>query len=182
MPSPSPARRRRRRPRLRKRCDARVKNMVRTDENGRATIVGLYCRAWAMPNGRCRMHGGASTGPKSREGKARVVAAMVDGRRAWAERVRAKGGKLNSGRKTGAAWVTESMRERALAAARRLGATRFTLDRPLILALLRSANASPEGRARAKALLAASMREEIERECNRAKDVLREIIAQRTEA
>jgi hypothetical protein len=30
-----------------------------------------------MPNGRCRMHGGRSTGPKTPEGKARVAAAAT---------------------------------------------------------------------------------------------------------
>ena len=29
------------------------------------------CRAPAMPNGRCRMHGGGSTGPRTQEGLAR---------------------------------------------------------------------------------------------------------------
>lgn len=34
-----------------------------------------------MPNGRCRMHGGASTGPTSAEGVARIlVAKLVHGR------------------------------------------------------------------------------------------------------
>jgi hypothetical protein len=32
---------------------------------------GEPCRAPAMPNGRCRMHGGASTGPRTPEGLAR---------------------------------------------------------------------------------------------------------------
>jgi len=71
--------RRRIRWRQRKRCDARVKNPVKTRKNGVAILRGRHCRAWAMPNGRCRLHGGASTGPKSPEGKARVVAAMVRG-------------------------------------------------------------------------------------------------------
>ena len=39
--------------------------------------------------------------------------------------------------------MSEPMRERALAEARRLGATRFTLERPLILALLRSGEVPP---------------------------------------
>ena len=30
------------------------------------------CRASAMPNGRCHKHGGASTGPRSAEGMARL--------------------------------------------------------------------------------------------------------------
>ncbi len=158
--SGSTPRRRRYRPRLRKRCDARVKNTIKIDKNGTARMVGLYCRAWAMPNGRCRMHGGASTGPKSPEGKARVVAAMVAGRRAWAERVRANGGRFTAGRKSGAAWVTEPMRERALAEARRLKLAQWcTNDRALTLALLRSANGDSKGTERAKGLIATAMRE-----------------------
>lgn len=38
--------------------------------------------------GRCKLHGGASTGPTSEEGKARSVAAMTAGRAAWVERMR----------------------------------------------------------------------------------------------
>lgn len=32
------------------------------------TRSGAPCRSPAMPNGRCRMHGGASTGPRTPEG------------------------------------------------------------------------------------------------------------------
>lgn len=38
---------------------------------GAKTRKGTLCRAPAMPNGRCRMHGGASTGPRSPEGRAK---------------------------------------------------------------------------------------------------------------
>ena len=34
---------------------------------GKRTRKGTPCAAWAMANGRCRMHGGKSTGPKDRE-------------------------------------------------------------------------------------------------------------------
>ena len=37
--------------------------------------TGQHCRGAAMPNGRCRMHGGASTGATTAEGKARCRAA-----------------------------------------------------------------------------------------------------------
>lgn len=37
--------------------------------------TGQPCRGAAMPNGRCRMHGGASTGTRTPEGKARCQAA-----------------------------------------------------------------------------------------------------------
>ncbi len=39
--------------------------------------TGLHCRAPAMSNGRCRMHGGVSTGPRTAEGLARIVAART---------------------------------------------------------------------------------------------------------
>src|SRR5947209_740991 len=35
---------------------------------GAKTRAGHPCRGPAMKNGRCRMHGGASTGPKSKRG------------------------------------------------------------------------------------------------------------------
>lgn len=38
---------------------------------GAKTRKGRKCRAPAMRNGRCRMHGGASTGPRTQEGLAR---------------------------------------------------------------------------------------------------------------
>jgi hypothetical protein len=38
---------------------------------GAKTRRGTACQAPAMRNGRCRMHGGASTGPRTREGLAR---------------------------------------------------------------------------------------------------------------
>jgi hypothetical protein len=42
-----------------------------------------------------------STGPKTPEGKARVVAAMVAGRRRWVEKMKAEGRKFPGGRKLG---------------------------------------------------------------------------------
>ena len=35
---------------------------------GARTRSGGFCRGAAMPNGRCRMHGGPSTGPRTPEG------------------------------------------------------------------------------------------------------------------
>lgn len=35
---------------------------------GARTRAGGVCRSPAMPNGRCRLHGGASTGPQTAEG------------------------------------------------------------------------------------------------------------------
>lgn len=37
---------------------------------------GLPCQAKALANGRCKLHGGMSTGPKTDEGKARIAEAM----------------------------------------------------------------------------------------------------------
>jgi hypothetical protein len=163
--------------RQRKRCDARVKNVIKTRKNGVAVVRGLHCRAWAMPNGRCRVHGGASTGPKSPEGKARVVAAMVEGRRKWVARRRAEGGRFTAGRKTGSAWVTEPMQERARAEAHRLGGGRFTLDQPLVLALLRSAKGDDAWETKAKAMLDAHEQAEADRERGQALSVVRDLRA-----
>jgi hypothetical protein len=42
---------------------------------GAQTRSGECCRQPAMKNGRCRMHGGLSTGPRTAEGRARCAAA-----------------------------------------------------------------------------------------------------------
>jgi hypothetical protein len=151
-------------PSRRQRCDARVKNLFRIGKNGVRVSRGLFCKAWALENGRCWVHGGASTGPRSPDGKARVVAAMVEGRRKWVERRRVEGRKFPAGRKRGERWVTEPMRESARTEARRLGGGRFTLDRPLVLALLRSANGEPHSRGSAKSTLDAQERAAMERD------------------
>ena len=62
---------------------------------GARTRAGTPCRSPAMPNGRCRMHGGTSTGPKTTAGLARIrrartvhglySAEMVELRRCCAE-------------------------------------------------------------------------------------------------
>jgi hypothetical protein len=171
--------RHRNRPWQRQRCDARVKNLVKIGKNGVRVARSPFCRAWAMANGRCRVHGGASTGPKTPEGKARVVAAMVEGRRKWVERRRVEGRPFTAGRKGGDAWVTEAMRERARSEARRLGAGRFTLDRSLTLALLKSAKGEPQGRARAKAMLDAQERAAMDCDRERALAIVNRL---RTEA
>jgi hypothetical protein len=46
------------------------------------------CKA-LFPNGRCRFHGGLSTGPKTQEGKRRSLEAMHAGYHAWVARRRA---------------------------------------------------------------------------------------------
>ena len=82
----------------RKRCDASVKGSLVVSAEGNVRTRHPRCRAWALAGkNRCRMHGGASTGPKTPEGKARVVAAMVAGRRKWVERMKAEGKKFPCG-------------------------------------------------------------------------------------
>ncbi len=44
---------------------------------GAKTRSGGSCKGPAMPNGRCRMHGGPSTGPKTEEGKDRIRASRT---------------------------------------------------------------------------------------------------------
>jgi hypothetical protein len=39
---------------------------------GAKTRSGIPCQEWGMANGRCRMHGGKSTGPKTPEGIERI--------------------------------------------------------------------------------------------------------------
>ena len=151
-------------PSRRQRCDARVKNLFRIGKNGVRVTRGVFCKGWAMENGRCWVHGGASTGPRTPEGKARVVAAMVEGRRKWLERRRAEGKKFPAGRKRGERWVTEPMRERARAEAHRLKGGRFALDRSLTLALLRSVDGCLESTARAKLMLDAQELAAMERD------------------
>ena len=160
-----------------KRCDARVKNPIKFGKNGVRVARSLFCRAWAMPNGRCRVHGGASTGPKSPEGKARVVAAMVEGRRKWVDRRRAEGRRFTAGRKGGDAWITEAMRDRARAEAHRLGRGRFTLDRPLVIVLLKSAKGDRVSEAKAKAMLDAHEQAEADRHIGQALSVVRDLRA-----
>jgi hypothetical protein len=64
--------------------------------------VGPPCRNWPVKGRkRCKFHGGLSTGPVTSEGKARVVAAMVEGRRRWVERMKAEGKPLPGGAKPG---------------------------------------------------------------------------------
>ena len=44
---------------------------------GAHTRSGAACKGPAMRNGRCRMHGGASTGPRTPEGLQRIVKART---------------------------------------------------------------------------------------------------------
>jgi len=64
----------------------------------RSKRTGLPCRAAAMPNGRCRVHGGKSTGPRTPEGLERSRRANWKhgyySREAKAERLRVQSAKL----------------------------------------------------------------------------------------
>jgi hypothetical protein len=85
---------------------------------------------------RCRLHGGLSTGAKTPEGKARVLTALVEGRKWWLEEtlVKKNAGLIDrfpGGRKSGERWVTARMRKRQLEA---LLPTTKSLPQPLGMA------------------------------------------------
>ena len=60
-----------------------------------ARSTGLPCKAKALPNGRCKLHGGLSTGPTTLEGRQAIAAATklrmsngqlqkaIEGRKRW---------------------------------------------------------------------------------------------------
>ena len=67
---------------------------------GKLRGISWHCRNWAVPGKRrCRFHGGLSTGPKTPEGKAAVVAAMQEGRRRRIAELALAGKKINTGRR-----------------------------------------------------------------------------------
>src|SRR5215467_14567926 len=57
------------------RVRARLETLVRANAaprcGARSERTGKPCRGAAMPNGRCKVHGGKSTGPRTPEGLAR---------------------------------------------------------------------------------------------------------------
>src|SRR5437867_13266181 len=59
---------------------------------GALTRQGRPCIATALRNGRCKLHGGMSRGPKTPEGKAKAIAAL---RNYWKKR---KAEKVQNGR------------------------------------------------------------------------------------
>lgn len=63
-----------------------MKFKVRCGAYSRST--GLPCRAMAMPNGRCRCHGGLSSGPRTPEGR-RAVGEATRKRMALGQGIRA---------------------------------------------------------------------------------------------
>ena len=62
-----------------------------------ARTTGAPCKAKALPSGRCKLHGGMSTGPKTVEGRQAIAAATkirmsngqlqkaIEGRKRWLE-------------------------------------------------------------------------------------------------
>jgi hypothetical protein len=54
--------------RARARLEALLKANAAPRCGARSKRTGKPCRAAAMPNGRCRLHGGKSTGPRTLEG------------------------------------------------------------------------------------------------------------------
>jgi hypothetical protein len=62
-----------------------------------------------------------STGARTPEGKARVLAALIEGRQRWMEEMRAKKkagliARFPGGRKSGDQWITPLMRQREMEA------------------------------------------------------------------
>ena len=55
---------------------------------GAKTRKGITCRQPAMPNGRCRMHGGPSTGPRTEAGIAAIKASRTKHGRYTAEEIK----------------------------------------------------------------------------------------------
>jgi hypothetical protein len=63
-------------------------------------LRGRRCRNWPVPGKtRCRLHGGLSTGPRTPDGKAIAVAAMVAGRQRRIAELAAVGQKIRTGRR-----------------------------------------------------------------------------------
>jgi hypothetical protein len=54
--------------RVRARLEALIKANAAPRCGARCKRTGKSCRAAAMPNGRCKVHGGKSTGPRTPEG------------------------------------------------------------------------------------------------------------------
>ena len=56
-----------------------------------ARTTGRPCQAPAGPNGRCKLHGGKSTGPRTEAGMARTVEALQAGLRLWRSNLKMSG-------------------------------------------------------------------------------------------
>lgn len=75
-----------------------------------ARSTGRPCQCKALPNGKCRLHGGLSSGPKSNEGKARV---------AEATKQRMKNGQTELAKAGFQSWLNNGGREHLRALAKR---------------------------------------------------------------
>jgi hypothetical protein len=85
----------------RQRCDARAKH-TKARAAGKLRGLSVFCRRWAVPGKtRCHLHGGKSTGPRTPEGKARTLAAMLEGRRRRIAELALEGKKINGGHNGG---------------------------------------------------------------------------------
>ncbi len=86
--------------RLQARLEALVKANAAPRCGARSKRTGKPCRAAAMPNGRCKLHGGKSTGPRTPEGLERSRRANWKhghfSREAKAERSRVRAARLRS--------------------------------------------------------------------------------------
>jgi hypothetical protein len=86
----------------------------------RAGLVGeaMLCRMWPLPGKkRCWWHGGASTGPRTAEGKARSLAGRLAGRRRRIAELALEGKKINTGRRGRKPRPVDEQAERDRAAA-----------------------------------------------------------------
>jgi hypothetical protein len=68
---------------LRRAAQRRARRLARKRKCGARTRMGTPCQALGRGRGgRCKLHGGKSTGPRTPEGRARIAEAM---RRRWAD-------------------------------------------------------------------------------------------------
>ena len=56
---------------------SRGANLATLPRCGAKTRRGTPCKRAALPNGRCRLHGGLSTGPRTEDGRKRMQAAKT---------------------------------------------------------------------------------------------------------
>jgi hypothetical protein len=93
-----------------------------------------FCRKWAVKGKpRCELHGGKSSGPKSKEGLAHTLAAMREGRKRYEERMKAEGRKCPWGFKKG--WRKAKEKEAAVKEAAAKLAALPPIERKILSAL-----------------------------------------------
>src|SRR5262245_59871595 len=73
-------------------CDQPVRTASKPRKVSRGSRCGAWarsrgraCHGWKMPNGRCRVHGGKSTGARTLEGRARLSEKAKAEWRTWRE-------------------------------------------------------------------------------------------------